>query len=135
MNETEPKRAVAYIRVSDLSQVEGYSLDAQERLFRELCSSRGWEPYGVYREEGKSAHVDSVKKRPVFRQLLEDSDRRLFDVVGQDPGLQTGTRTGFDDRRTSAKQIFHRTDVLAHDAEFRTGRVILGELADFVEQT
>jgi len=36
-------RAVAYIRVSDPSQVEGHSLDAQERLFRELCKSRDWE--------------------------------------------------------------------------------------------
>ncbi|AMU87185.1 hypothetical protein C1G87_1400 [Dehalococcoides mccartyi] len=28
---TECKRAVAYVRVSSASQVEGYSLDAQER--------------------------------------------------------------------------------------------------------
>jgi len=63
-------RAVGYIRVSDTSQIDGHSLDAQERLFRELCKSRVWEPVGVYREEGKSAHVDSISKRPVFRQLL-----------------------------------------------------------------
>ena len=62
-------RAKAYIRVSDLSRVDGHSLDAQERLFYELCKSRGWEAVGIYREEGKSAHVDSIKKRPVFRQL------------------------------------------------------------------
>jgi site-specific DNA recombinase len=37
-------RAVAYIRVSDPSQVEGHSLDAQERLFHELCKTRGWVP-------------------------------------------------------------------------------------------
>ena len=74
-------RAVAYIRVSDLSQVEGHSLDAQERLFNELCRNRGWDPVGVYREEGKSAHVDSIKRRPVFRQLLDDSGKGLFDVV------------------------------------------------------
>ena len=74
-------RAVAYIRVSSLEQVDGHSLDAQERLFRDLCKSRGWEGLRVYREEGKSAHVDSIKKRPVFRQLLEDSSRGVFDVV------------------------------------------------------
>ena len=45
-------RAAAYIRVSDVSQVEGYSLNAQERLFREPCNSRVWEPGNVYREEG-----------------------------------------------------------------------------------
>jgi DNA invertase Pin-like site-specific DNA recombinase len=74
-------RAVAYIRVSDSSQVEGHSLDAQERLFHELCKSRGWIPGRTYREEGKSAHSDSIAKRPMFRQLLDDSGKGQFDVV------------------------------------------------------
>ena len=74
-------KAVAYIRVSDVSQVEGHSLDAQERLFHELCRNRSWEPVAVYREEGKSAHTDSIARRPVFRQLLEDSGKGLFDLV------------------------------------------------------
>ena len=74
-------RAVAYIRVSDASQVEGHSLDAQERLFRELCISRGWQLVAIYLEEGKSAHVDSVSKRAVLRQLLDDAGQDKFDVV------------------------------------------------------
>ena len=74
-------RAVGYIRVSDASQVEGYSLDAQKRLFYELCKSRGWEVVRVYREEGKSAHADAISKRPVFRQLLDDAASHSFDVV------------------------------------------------------
>ena len=74
-------RAVAYIRVSSAEQVDGHSLDAQERLFRELCKNRDWEQIFVYREEGKSAHVDSIKKRPVFRQLMEDAGQGRFDVV------------------------------------------------------
>ncbi|MFQ6028746.1 MAG: recombinase family protein [Dehalococcoidia bacterium] len=74
-------RAVAYIRVSDSSQVEGHSLDAQERLFHELCKSREWVPGRTYREEGRSAHSDSIAKRPVFRQLLEDASQSQFDVV------------------------------------------------------
>ena len=74
-------RAVGYIRVSDSSQVEGHSRGAQERMFRESCQSRGWEPAAIYREEGKSAHVDSIKKRPVLRRLLEDAARGEFDVV------------------------------------------------------
>ncbi|KTB48855.1 Resolvase, N terminal domain/Recombinase zinc beta ribbon domain/Recombinase [Dehalogenimonas alkenigignens] len=78
---TEAKRAVTYIRVSDVSQVQGHSLTAQERLFRELCQNRGWQPVGVYREEGKSAHVDAIAKRPVFRQLLEDASKHQFDVI------------------------------------------------------
>ena len=74
-------RAVAYIRVSSVSQIDGHSLDAQERLFYELCKNKEWEPIRVYREEGKSAHVDNIAKRPVFRQLIDDSSKHLFDVV------------------------------------------------------
>ncbi|PVV82568.1 recombinase family protein [Dehalogenimonas alkenigignens] len=78
---TEAKRAVTYIRVSDVSQVQGHSLTAQERLFRELCQNRGWQVVGVYREEGKSAHVDAINKRPVFRKLLDDALNHQFDVI------------------------------------------------------
>jgi len=73
--------AAAYIRVSGASQVEGHSLDAQERLFHQLCKSRGWEPLRVYREEGRSAHNESIKGRPAFRQLLDDSSSGEFKVV------------------------------------------------------
>ena len=74
-------RAVAYIRVSSISQVEGHSLDAQERLFKNLCKNRDWEIIRIYREEGKSAHVEAIARRPVFRQLLEDARRGDFDAV------------------------------------------------------
>lgn len=74
-------RAIAYIRVSDVSQIDGHSLDAQERLFHQLCQTRGWTPEGVYREEGRSAHSDSLSKRPVFRKLLDDAASNEFDVV------------------------------------------------------
>ena len=74
-------KAVAYIRVSDLSQVDGHSLDAQERLFRELCMTRGWEAGKVYREEGRSARHESIRKRPVFQQLLEEVSQHQFDVL------------------------------------------------------
>ena len=59
-------RVVGYGRVSDPSQVEGHSLDAQERAFYEKCEREGWTPVRFYREEGKSAHVDSIEARPVF---------------------------------------------------------------------
>ena len=74
-------RAVAYLRVSSTSQVEGYSLDAQERLFLDACRKRSWEPILVYREEGRSAHSDSVNKRPQLRQLLRDASKGDFDLV------------------------------------------------------
>ena len=81
MSKPETKRAVAYVRVSSLSQVDGHSLDAQARLFNEICANRGWVPVNVYREEGASAHSESIKKRPMFRQLMEDAKKGAFDIV------------------------------------------------------
>ncbi|MDO8750198.1 MAG: recombinase family protein, partial [Dehalococcoidia bacterium] len=69
------------MRVSDASQVDGHSLEAQERAFKEHCRLKRWKPVRVYREEGKSAHVDSIQKRPVFRQMLDDAGKKPFDVV------------------------------------------------------
>ena len=74
-------RAAGYTRVSSGSQVEGHSLNAQERLFLELCKNRGWDPVIVYREEGKSAHTDAINRRPAFKRLLEDAAKGNFDVV------------------------------------------------------
>ena len=81
MNKTDRTRAIAYLRVSTVSQVDGRSLDAQERSFQELCRNRGWADVGAYREEGKSAHSDSIKKRPELQRLLEDSAKDVFDLV------------------------------------------------------
>nr|AEI59452.1 DsiB [Dehalococcoides sp. enrichment culture clone WL_Dhc_01] len=77
----EAKRAVAYLRVSSVSQIDGHSLDAQERLFKELCKNRGWEIIRIYREEGRSAHVEDIHKRPIFKDLLGDAKKGMFDVV------------------------------------------------------
>jgi len=74
-------RAIAYLRVSSLTQVEGYSLKDQERLFRESCRNRGWQEVGIYREEGKTAKFEAISKRPVFRQLLDDAAKDRFDLV------------------------------------------------------
>ena len=74
--------AVGYIRVSSESQLDGHSMHAQERAFNQYCETQeGWTTGKVYREEGKSAPVDTIRKRPVFKQLLEDAARGEFDVV------------------------------------------------------
>ena len=74
--------AVAYIRVSSESQLDGHSMHVQERAFYTYCPAQDdWTTGKVYREEGKSAHVDTIRKRPVFKQLLEDAAKGEFDVV------------------------------------------------------
>ena len=74
-------RIAIYIRVSDQSQVDGYSLDAQERLCVEYCKSRGWVVVRVYREEGRSARYEAIRKRPVFQELLNDILKGEIDDV------------------------------------------------------
>jgi site-specific DNA recombinase len=72
-------RAVIYIRVSDKSQVDGYSLEDQERACREYAQARGWNILQVYADEGRSAYLDV--RRPQFEALLEAARQRQFDVV------------------------------------------------------
>ena len=35
----------------------------------------------VYREEGRSARHDSIRKRPTFKLMLDDSTKRTFDIA------------------------------------------------------
>src|SRR4051794_37531215 len=72
-------RSVIYIRVSDKSQVDGYSLEDQERACREYAQARGWTVLQVYADEGRSAYRDV--RRPQYEALLEAARRRQFDAV------------------------------------------------------
>lgn len=74
-------RAVSYIRVSSEEQVEGYSLDAQQRAIGHYCEAHGWKVVQEYRDEGKSARSDDLTKRPAFNELLEDAEAGQFDVI------------------------------------------------------
>ncbi len=74
-------RAALYARVSTEEQTEGYSIDAQRRAFQVLCEGRQWTPYYEYVEAGKSAHTDDIRKRPVFKQAIDDALVRKYDVL------------------------------------------------------
>ena len=74
-------RAVGYIRVSDESQVEGYSLDAQRKEITRWCERHGHKLTGFYADEGVSAHTDNIGKRPQMVKLLEDAKQNTFDCV------------------------------------------------------
>ncbi len=43
-------RAAVYHRVSSEEQVEGYSLDAQQRATLAYCGAHGWEVAAEYRD-------------------------------------------------------------------------------------
>ena len=74
-------RAVAMLRVSDDDQVDGFSLPAQSRAFFKFCEDNDLEVANIYREEGVSAWVDSVDKRPVLKQALKDASEGKYDVA------------------------------------------------------
>ena len=74
-------RAFGYIRVSDPDQVQGHSLEAQESGIRKWCERNGYDSVKIFAEEGRSAHVDEIQKRPVFKQMLEALSRHETDIV------------------------------------------------------
>jgi DNA invertase Pin-like site-specific DNA recombinase len=76
-----PLRAALYERVSSEDQVQGYSLDAQDRAGRLYCETQGWEVVRVYRDEGKSARTDDLAKRPQFAAMLGDAESGQLDVI------------------------------------------------------
>jgi site-specific DNA recombinase len=74
-------RAGTYVRVSSEEQVDGFSLDAQRRVLLDHCASRGWQVVREYADEGKSARGDQIAHRPAFRQMIEDAEAGLLDIV------------------------------------------------------
>jgi site-specific DNA recombinase len=74
-------KVAIYARVSSEEQVDGYSLDAQLRAGRSFAADHGWTIVREYIEEGRSARTDDTSKRPQFKQLLDEAQARLFEVV------------------------------------------------------
>src|SRR3954462_2786101 len=75
------KRVALYVRVSSDEQIEGFSLDAQERAIVDYCLDHNYRVVARYRDEGVSARTDDLRKRPEFRRLLEDAEAGRFDVL------------------------------------------------------
>ena len=74
-------RAAAYIRVSDESQVQGYSLDAQRIEIARWCERNGYQLILVYSDEGVSARTEMIEKRLQLVRLLDDARLKKFDIV------------------------------------------------------
>jgi site-specific DNA recombinase len=55
-------KAVGYVRVSDDSQVDGHSLNAQRREITRHCQSQGYHLIKIYSDEGVSAYTDRIEK-------------------------------------------------------------------------
>ena len=81
MKPSKGNRAFGYIRVSGRDQVQGHSLEAQETGIRRLCERNEYELMNIFAEEGRSAHVDDIQKRPVFKSMLDAVGRHETDIV------------------------------------------------------
>ncbi|WP_394185117.1 recombinase family protein [Metabacillus halosaccharovorans] len=74
------KKAAIYARVSTLEQAEeGYSIDEQVRVLRDLCEREGYVVHKEYVDRGKSGK--NIKGRPALQQLLRDAKSKDFDLV------------------------------------------------------
>lgn len=71
-------RVAAYVRVSSEEQVDGYSLDAQEKAIKRWALERGATIVKVYREEGQSAYRGN---RSEFNRLIRDASDKHFEAV------------------------------------------------------
>lgn len=71
-------KAAIYVRVSSEMQLDGRSLDEQERICAGYCARHGYEVAGVYRDEAKSA---ATTDRPEFQRMLADARRGLFAAI------------------------------------------------------
>jgi site-specific DNA recombinase len=76
---SEIKRAAIYCRVSTIDQGKGdfSSLDSQESMLRQFCTSRGWVVYSVYMDMKTGATLE----RENLTRLMKDAEEGQFDVV------------------------------------------------------
>lgn len=74
-------KAAIYARVSTEEQVDGYSIDAQLRACRALCTERHWLVAAEYVDEGRSARTDAIAKRPRFQAMLAEVEAGGAQVI------------------------------------------------------
>ena len=81
MTGTRRLRVAGYLRVSDPSQVETYSLGAQRAQIQRWCGRHGHELVRIYSEDGLTARSERIERRPQLVALLDDAQQGLFDIV------------------------------------------------------
>jgi DNA invertase Pin-like site-specific DNA recombinase len=81
VKKAEGQRVVGYARVSDPSQTEGHSLDAQRAEIERWCVRNGHTLVRFYSEEGISARSERIERRPQLVRLLQDAAAGEFDLV------------------------------------------------------
>lgn len=74
------KRAIGYRRVSDLSQVENHSLEAQRQQLISAANQRGWS-IEIREEQGGNASGKATTDRAVLLRTLDELDAGHHDAL------------------------------------------------------
>ncbi|QRN48628.1 recombinase family protein [Macrococcoides bohemicum] len=73
------KKAAIYARVSTVSQAEeGFSIDGQIALLKDICAKNKYDVYDIYVDRGISG---KNMNRPALVQMNEDARNGMFDVI------------------------------------------------------
>lgn len=129
-------RAAAYVRVSSREQLEGYSLDQQERIIRDYCATHGWPPPDLFRDEGRSAFTDKTEKRPAFAAMLAAAEAGEYEVIivhKIDRFARSLVTTLRELQRLEKAHVGFVSVAESMDFTSPIGRVILSVLAAFAE--
>ena len=72
------RKAYIYTRVSTAIQVDGYSLEAQEKALEKFADAKDIQIVGRYKNEGKSGK--DIENRPDFKRMLSDIENHKDNV-------------------------------------------------------
>jgi site-specific DNA recombinase len=72
-------KAAIYARVSSDQQRERHTIGSQLTELPKYAKSQGWTVVRLYQDDGKSG--ESIDGRPEFQALLEDAEKKLFEIV------------------------------------------------------
>ena len=81
VNNTKPKTAIIYVRVSSKEQVANFSLDSQEKVCRDFATKKGYEVLEVYREEGESAKTADRTQLQLMLKYSEKNKNKIGIII------------------------------------------------------
>ena len=77
-------KAAIYCRLSEEDRDkrsfadDSASIQNQKSMLVQYAIEQGWEIYGIYSDDD---YAGAARNRPAFRRLLEDAEKRLFDII------------------------------------------------------
>ena len=77
-------KAAIYCRLSEEDRDkrsfadDSASIQNQKSMLVQYAIEQGWKIYGIYSDDD---YAGADRNRPAFRRLLEDAEKRLFDII------------------------------------------------------